>query len=356
MFDALFGRKHRKGTRWQEQLNGDETGRYREFARQIAAFQARHSISDGNGRAVHRKGVLIAEGHLDILSNLPDWAAQGIFARPASYPVWVRLSNGAHRRLPDWLPDVRGFTLAVRHVTGEQLPDFQGDPLQCFLLINMPAFPFAGPDRFTELLIHLAEGPLSLGQHLFTNLGLVASAQAFLKLLRDLSRQFRGFAANTFYSVTPMQNGPYAVKLRLVPRSDAHQKSPASRQWGSKMAARLAAGEVTYELQLQLFENEKKTPIEDASVEWKTPFITVGFLTLPQQETSADAGVTSDLAYRVEQEAFSPWRGLQAHRPLGAINRARRYIYPVSALERHAKSVNPASPVSTAAVSLKDAE
>jgi hypothetical protein len=36
-----------------------------------------------------------------------------------------------------------------------------------------------------------------------------------------------------------------------------------------------------------------------------------------------------------ERLAFSPWHALEAHRPLGAINRARRDVYEKMSKSRH---------------------
>ena len=333
MLKALFGRQQAAGARWQEQIKGDEASRFAHFANEVVAFQRKHNRKQGDGRAVHRKSPTVARGTLSVATGLPEWAAQGLFAAPADYPAMVRLSNGNHIAQPDWMPDTRGFTFAVQQVKGDTLPDYAGEPMQCFLLLNGPAFPFAGPDKFVELVSHLAQGPLSLVRYSLTHLGIFGTTSAALKFVRDLSQPFYGFAANEFFSVTPFQNGNYAVKMRLLPKSDRHAGKPDSKQWGEEMHKRLLQGEVVYEVQLQCFDNEKKTPIEDASVEWKTPFVTVATLTLPKQDTEADKAFNE----QVEQEAFSPWRGLTAHRPLGSINRARRAMYLASQRERDAE-------------------
>lgn len=320
------------GTQWEEKLIGDEASRFEHFAREIVEFQHEDNQKQGKGRAAHRKSPVSACGTLKVLPKLPAWAAQGLFATPDTYPVLVRMSNSNHLKQADWLPDMRGFTFAVENVKGAMLPDYTGTPMQCFLLLNGPVFPFAGPDKFVELVSHLAKGPLSLVRYSLTNLGLLESAGAAFKLVRDLSQPFHGFAAHEFFSVTPFQNGPYAVKMRLRPKSDRN-KAPDSKQYGDEMRKRLKQGDVTYEVQLQCFESEQKTPIEDASVEWKTHFVTVALLTLPKQDVAADTA----LIERIEKEAFSPWRGLKAHRPLGGVMRARRAMYLASQQERDAQ-------------------
>lgn len=86
---------------------------------------------------------------------------------------------------------------------------------------------------------------------------------------------------------------------------------------------RLQVQDLHWELQLQPFVNEATTPIEDASINWPTPYTTVARLTLPSQTPDAD----SVLASNVEAGVFDPWQALAAHRPLGDVMRARKVVY-----------------------------
>lgn len=83
-------------------------------------------------------------------------------------------------------------------------------------------------------------------------------------------------------------------------------------------------GPLRFELQLQFFVNEARTPIEDASVDWPdevAPYVTVGVLTLPPQAADDEA-----LVQTIEAAAFDPWAALMEHRPLGEVMaRARRF-------------------------------
>jgi hypothetical protein len=55
------------------------------------------------------------------------------------------------------------------------------------------------------------------------------------------------------------------------------------------------------------------------------PYVTVGVLTLPPQETADAAGQA--LTTTIESAAFDPWSALMAHRPLGEVMRARKVVY-----------------------------
>ena len=89
------------------------------------------------------------------------------------------------------------------------------------------------------------------------------------------------------------------------------------------VAARLRQQDLVWDLQLQPFVDEASTPIEDASVDWPTPYTTVARLTLPRQDPAADPA----LAEQVEAAVFDPWQALAAHRPLGDVMRARKVVY-----------------------------
>ncbi len=91
---------------------------------------------------------------------------------------------------------------------------------------------------------------------------------------------------------------------------------------------RLQQGPLRWDLQLQYFASEALTPIEDASVDWPTPYSTVARLVLPQQDVASAEG--QSLARQLEAGVVDPWQGLAEHRPLGEVQRARKAVYLAS--------------------------
>ena len=77
--------------------------------------------------------------------------------------------------------------------------------------------------------------------------------------------------------------------------------------------------------------NVKKTPIEDASLEWPadlSPLERVAQLQFfPQKYSETEK---SQLESMCTKMAFNPWHALEEHRPLGNQNRARRSLYETS--------------------------
>lgn len=312
-------------TDWREQSGADDEARYAGYGRQFAQLQARKSRKWGVGGALHRKQLTAARGTLTVSNGLPEWAAQGLFSHSGSYETWVRLSNGGMDRASDRIPDIRGLGLRVLGVRGESA---LGGPAvaQCFTLINHEAFAFARSDEFVDFAMAASEGGGALLRYLVRRYGLFGGSARMLQLAKTVGKAFGGFATEPLFSAVPMANGPYAVRVRLLPdAANGEHRAGAAADWGGDFAARLAAGPLQWDLQLQPFVSENLTPIEDASVNWPTPYRTVARLTLPRQNTASEEG--RQLLADAEAAVFDPWQALAAHRPLGDVQRARKVVY-----------------------------
>jgi hypothetical protein len=172
-------------------------------------------------------------------------------------------------------------------------------------------------------------------------LGPVRPFALISKLVGTLKAPPASFATKTFYSGAPIQCGPHAVRFSFVPRDTAPAALPGGRDfYAEDLAARLARGPVTYDMALQFFVDEKTTPIEDPSVDWPSPYVTVATLVIAQQDVNGERG--RQLAARGELLSFDPWHALVAHKPLGGIMRARKHAYYASTQGRGA-STEPAS-------------
>jgi hypothetical protein len=111
------------------------------------------------------------------------------------------------------------------------------------------------------------------------------------------------------------------------------QGSPQREQYlREKLREALREGEVCFDFCIQLFVDEKRTPIEDAYIEWKesdSPPIPIATLILPKQD------LDPQLQEDIEHMAFSPWT-TKEFTPLGLINLARKKVYDASAVHRGA--------------------
>ena len=313
-------------TSWQEKVAADEARRFADYGQKFALVQARKSKKFGVGRALHRKQLTAAQGRLEVLDGLPDFARHGLFATPGEFDVWVRLSNGGLDRAPDRTPDIRGFAISVHGVHGDSALANGPAKNQDFTLINQEVFGFSNSEEFVSFVLAAAEGNGSLLKYLVRRYGLFAGPARLLKMIGTIGKPFGGFATEPLYSAAPMACGPYAVRVRLVPAAaNGVATAGANSDWGADFATRLARQDLQWDLQLQPFVSEALTPIENASVNWSSPYTSVARLTLPSQDTASRKGQA--LLAQIEAAVFDPWQALAAHRPLGDVQRARKVVY-----------------------------
>ncbi|WP_337269642.1 catalase family protein [Oryzifoliimicrobium ureilyticus] len=296
-------------------------------------------------RSVHAKAHGIIEGELTIAADLPQELKQGLFSVPATHKVYIRLSTNAGDVLPDAISLPRGFAMKVLDVTGPRLPGADGST-QDFIMVNGPVFQAPNAAKFLSGLKLLAkttdrmEGTKTVMSSVLqtVNKGLEAVG------VSSPTIQSLGGAPNvdplgeTYFSVTPFRYGNYIAKFKLRPMSrDLTKRTGATinRRLGDDairetVRAEMQETKAVWEFQVQLCRDLEKQPIEDPTVEWSeedAPFVTVATVTAMQQDSWDEANVR-----KVDEEMrFSVWTGLDAHRPLGNINRARREPYLHSA-------------------------
>lgn len=312
-------------TRWQEVVAPDEEQRHGHQAELFAAMQRRKSDQFGTGRALHRKQRPALRATLEVSADLPEEAKHGVFATEASYEVWVRLSNGGFNVAADDVPDIRGFAFKVLGVDG--LSVFGGPAeSQDFVLINHERFSSPTSKEFSQITLAGSAGLGGVLRAVLRSPGLIGN----LKEVRGaLNKPFTGFATENFFSAAPIACGPYAARIRVLAASE-EVNPEAKRDWVADVFDRLAKAPLEYEVQVQFFLDEERTPIEDAAVIWDSPYWTVARLVIGRQEPDAD------FAARVAAAKFDPWNALEAHRPLGEVMRARKVAYRPSQLGRGA--------------------
>jgi hypothetical protein len=269
---------------------------------------------------------MAAKGTLEVLADVPAFARHGLFASPATFEAWVRLSNGGMDRAADRTPDIRGFAIRVLGVTGDSALGNGPAVSQDFALINQEVFGFPSSAEFVDFVVAASNGMGSLARFLVKRYGFLGGPARLVKLMGTMGKPFIGFATETHYSAAPIACGPYAVRVRLVPSAGNGPAKPDARQdWGADFSAHLRDKDLQWEVQLQPYLDDQRTPIEDASVNWPSPYTTVARLTLPRQDTGSTAGKA--LLAEIEKSIFDPWQALAQHRPLGDVQRARKVVY-----------------------------
>jgi len=329
-----------------EQIPDDEAQTSKELAETLHSIMEKTFADRGHAdRSVHAKGHGLLQGRITILDNLPPELAQGAFARPATLPVYLRLSTNPGDILDDKVSTPRGLALKIVGVEGPRLPGSEGDVTQDFVMQNAKAFISATPKAFLKSLKLLAKttdkAPNAKKALSAVLRGLEATVEAFggesatLKSLGGHPQTH--ILGETFNTVVPLLYGPYYAKLALVPVSpslteltdlhvDFHGNPDGLR---AAVAQYFAQHSGTWELRVQLATDIENMPIEDASVPWDeqlSPFVTVARIEVGPQASWDDEKVRQI----DDGMAFSPWHGLAAHRPLGGVMRVRKPSYEMS--------------------------
>ncbi len=295
-------------------------------------------------RGVHAKSHGLLRGELRVLDGLPPALAQGLFAAPGTYPVIMRLSTNPGDVLDDSVSTPRGLGLKIIGIAGERLPDAPGDT-QDFVMANAPAFVAGTPKAFLKnlkLLAATTDTPQILKKAFSA---VLRGAEATLETFGTKSGTLIALGGQpethilgeTFYSQVPIRYGAYVAKVAVRPASpDLESLRQAPLNVNGKpnglreaVAAHFAEHDAAWEVCVQLNTSTETMPIEDASVAWseeESPYLPVARITVPRQD-GWDEGKHADIDDRM---SFSPWHGLAAHRPLGAIMRVRKAVYESS--------------------------
>jgi hypothetical protein len=313
-------------TQWRESVPPGEAGRFASYGQQFAAIQARKSRRYGTGRALHRKQLTAAKGTFEVLADVPDFARHGLFASPQTFEARVRLSNGGMDRAADSTPDIRGFAIRVLGVKGDSALGNGPAVSQDFALINQEVFGFPSSAEFVDFVVAASAGMGSLIRFLIKRYGLLGGPARLVKLMRTMGKPFSGFATEMHFSAAPIACGAYAVRVRLLPSAgNGPARADAKQNWGADFSTHLRDKDLQWDVQLQPYLDDQRTPIEDASVNWPSPYATVARLTLPRQDTESSQGKA--LMAEIEKSIFDPWQALAEHRPLGDVQRARKVVY-----------------------------
>ena len=315
----------------QETPAPDESRVTAEFITFLQAASARRHPTGVMRRFNQGRASGCAEAEFSVLADLPDDCRIGLFAEPHTYAAFIRFANATSAS--DREPDVRGMSIRVSGVTGENLTP--GAQWQDFVLNSHPVMMVPGPREFLDLLQSVEAGGLRRIWYFVRHPGAARLAMA--------SRQRPpSHLAIAYWSTTPYLFGPgRAVKYVVRPAAEPTSLTPATRSelyLRDALAGHLARADAVFDLFVQFQRDPETMPIEDASVEWReeaSPYRRVARIRIPRQTVTDPA---QDAA--CEQISFNPWHARVEHRPLGGFNRARREIYRAMAQFRqdHAAS------------------
>jgi hypothetical protein len=303
-----------------------EAAQFAEFARQIHELQRKASTerSQPLQRGFHAKSHACLNGELRLDPRRDPRTRFGLFADGQdTKKIVARFSNGVGWRQPDSELDARGLAFKVFDVAGPKyLPDEQDT--QDFLMTTSPTPVGRDAVEFMEFARANANGRVAglffLAGHATT------AAQALARTNPVDSMVTERYWSGGAYHLGAHQAVKYSTRpcdLRLV-REPSRSSDDYLRD---DLVLAAAKDGVCMTLYVQLQTDPDKTPIENASKVWEetdSPILPVARLVMPPQVVEPSATPACDAL------AFTPWHSVPAHKPMGHINRARRFVYEAS--------------------------
>ncbi len=344
----------------------------------IQQLQGRYTDEKPVLRGVHPKSHGCVTATLEVLPHLDESLRCGVFSRPGrKFAALVRFSNASALVTPDsglptdGTPPVHGSRgmaiklLGLVEDDGPMLETVYGPRTQDFLLINQPVFAFANVEDYeglSQVLLDSKDNPAAIQAFLVGRMPSPPTAApttpvqlraletgGLLKRIRAASvpPAFQHPPAspvdNHYFGAAPFMFGPnHVMRYRAVTQAPSTKVPDVMDPdyLRTALVERLrdqARGAVVFHFEVQVRAADSINPdvdIENACHDWKEDhtcrFHHVATLTIPLQEFSS-----AEQEQRCERLVFTPWHGLEAHRPLGGINRLRRDVYKASAQFRN---------------------
>lgn len=284
-------------------------------------------------RDTHAKGHAAVRATFTVEAGLPPELKVGLFAKPQTYPAWVRISNLNPTPQADAKRDIRAMSIKLMDVDGEKL--WQSEPDDRNLdLIMMGSQTFLAPNLqvFYDMEVALLKGGLSVPWFFLTH-------PRILRTIVQGQRKTANVLQIPYFSQTAYAFGGKVVQYHMRPHQKPTSelpKKPTPNFLRERLKEDLARQEAAFDFMVQLQADPAKMPVEDPMVAWDprlSPYRKVATLRFPVQTFDSPAQMEF-----CENLSFNPWRTLPEHRPLGGINRARLRVYPAIARFRHERN------------------
>ncbi len=321
--------------------NPPEDARRQAEISEIVRIQLALMKQTGEGqRGQHYKQQACLQARFEVLQDIPEMCRVGLFARPATYNAWLRLSNG--RQADDTHSDVHGLAIKLLGVPGMKILETEAvATTHDFILADNPVFIIRDTSEYLRFMKEFDGGQPVLGIP-FAFIGwLLLNHPQDIPVLMSFDKHLHDSPlVAQYYSQTPYQLGAGAstiVRYGLTPQP-GNIIEPIPKAWRDASYLRRAmvdhlttAGrEAVFDFTMQLYENAPPEAIDNPTVSWNAPVHTVARITIPAQ--AFDTTARADYG---EQLSFTPWHALPEHRPAGQINWIRRAVYIASSGLRH---------------------
>ncbi|WP_433589563.1 catalase family protein [Pseudomonas koreensis] len=343
---AGFAWQHRGPVSAQEQIPAGEAAMTQDVIQTAVRIVDQHREATRYLRDAHAKAHGCVKAEVTVLPELTPSLRQGVFSEPGkTWQAMIRLSNGNAYPQFDSIRDARGMAIKLFDVPGKALlGERQAQREQDFVMFSHPNFFVSDVAEYRQNVAAQADGK-KIGaffpgwdprtwqiRHLFI-------------ALATLSPPPDSPTGATYFSVSPYKFGEANAKFRVAPDPDncpAYTLPPQNHDLPnflrSALNQQLSTDRVPacFVLQIQRQNANTYMPIEDTSIEWReqdSPFETVARITVPAQDFDTPA-----LNLACDNLSFNPWFGIEAHRPIGGINRLRKAVYEAVSDYRHSQN------------------
>ena len=322
-------------------------------------------------RDAHPKahGCVRAEFHTYDLTKDKSYSdyVKGIFAEAQSYEAIIRFSNSSENpKGNDHDRDARGMAIKlVKRVNLEGSAEISAKRTmnQDFIMINHPVFILDdAKDYLTLVQAQNSESTIDKFLRILWALGLRGLYNAYNTIFQD---PITNPLETQYYSMVPYRLGHehdsdrIAVKYSARPFSTDHEnpsykksdyfrsclpfpeKSPINEKdenfLRTALKTTLGNGDACMEFMVQ--KRPSGGNVENSQLAWEdkggSQFVPVALIKILKQDFDTPKQNT-----QCENESFNPWHALEEHKPLGAVNRLRKVIYPIISEYRHKLNQN----------------
>ncbi|TPG93666.1 catalase [Pseudomonas caspiana] len=343
---AWFTWQHSGPVSAEELIPDGESAMTQDIIQTAVRIVDQHRESTRYLRDAHAKAHGCVKAEVQVLPDLVGELRQGVFNEPGkTWQATMRLSNGNAYPQFDSIRDARGMAIKLLDVPGKQLlHDQQSRGEQDFVMFSHPNFFVSDVAEYRQNVAAQADGKKLMAffpgwdprtwqvRHLFIALATLSPAP-------------ESPTQTTYFSVSPYKFGEVNAKFRVMPDLTScptyilpaqNQKLPNFLRNALNQQLSTDRMPACFVLQVQRQDPAKYMPIEDTSIEWQqsdAPFETVARIKVPAQDFD-----TPVLNVQCDNQSFNPWFGLEAHRPIGGINRLRKAVYEAVSDYRHSRN------------------
>jgi hypothetical protein len=269
----------------------------------------------------------VVRGEFIVHDGLDARFRHGIYKEPGTFKAWVRFAGPGPYVTPD-IEDVGFMSISVKlmGVPGPKLMD-QERFTQDMFGVSTPTFVTPDVNANAQLQVEsVKDAPI----YYFLNLRRSHVLDFIMQGLWIKTRS-SPFEAPYFSCVPYLLGEGQAMQYSFWPKSTSRTPiprlpfRPPDDYLRNAMVASLDAGDVEFDVRLQLQTDPHLMPIENNAVLWPerlSPRVSVATLRLPRQTFNSPGQIA--FARRL---SYNPWHSIPEHRPLGNQSRARRRIY-----------------------------